>query len=145
MQEYLLEWIEMRVIWCLRRPDEGIGSPGTRAAEGCEPSCGCQVLSLNHLPEQQVFLTAESASLGAGVSESCEPSCGVRWTWVLCKSSHWSEPFLQPLFCSIFVHVSKSYISGNSRLQECPGLAHFSSLFPPWSRICSPSHNLDLF
>lgn len=43
----------------LRRPQEGIGSPGTVAAGGCELSRGCWELNLRPRQEQPVFSTAE--------------------------------------------------------------------------------------
>lgn len=27
--------------WCLQRPEEGIGAPGTRNTDGCELPCAC--------------------------------------------------------------------------------------------------------
>ena len=45
--------------WCLRRPEEGVGSPGTGAMDGCELPCGCWELNRGPLQEQQGLFTAE--------------------------------------------------------------------------------------
>jgi hypothetical protein len=48
--------------WCLRKPEKGIGSPGTGATDDCEPSCGCQKSSMHPLEEQPVLLTMSHLS-----------------------------------------------------------------------------------
>ena len=45
--------------WCLRKPEKGIGFPGTGVTDGREPPCGCWGLNLGPLEEQPVLLIAE--------------------------------------------------------------------------------------
>lgn len=42
-----------------QRPEKGIRSPGTRAADGSKPLCGCLKWNPGHLQEQPVLLTVE--------------------------------------------------------------------------------------
>ena len=44
---------------CPQRPEEGIGSPGTRATYCCQPLCGCWELKLGSLEEQPMLLAAD--------------------------------------------------------------------------------------
>jgi hypothetical protein len=44
---------------CPQRLEEGIGSPGTRVTDGCEPECGCSEMNQWPLEGQPVLLTAE--------------------------------------------------------------------------------------
>ena len=47
----------------LRRPEEGVGSPGTGITDGCEPPCGCWESNPGPLEEQPVLLpTADLSS-----------------------------------------------------------------------------------
>lgn len=46
-------------VWCPRRPEEGIGSPGTGVTDDWESPCGCWESNPVPLVEQQVFLTAQ--------------------------------------------------------------------------------------
>jgi hypothetical protein len=41
--------------WCLRRPEEGVRSPGTRVTDGCEPPYPCKESNLGTLEEQPVL------------------------------------------------------------------------------------------
>lgn len=45
--------------WSLKRPEEGLRSPGTVLQDDCKPPCRCWKLNLGTLEEQQVFITAE--------------------------------------------------------------------------------------
>ena len=46
--------------WCPLRPDEGIGSPGTRVTDSCELPHGCWKSNMGSLKEQPVLaLNAE--------------------------------------------------------------------------------------
>lgn len=48
--------------WCMWRPEEGIGAPGTGVTgAACKPPCGCWELSPGFLQEQQVLLTTKPA------------------------------------------------------------------------------------
>ena len=42
-----------------RTPEEGIGSPGGRIIDACEPPSGCQELNQGPLNEQLVLLPAK--------------------------------------------------------------------------------------
>lgn len=44
---------------CPKRPEEGVPSPGTGVANGCEPACGHWKLILGPLQEQHVILITE--------------------------------------------------------------------------------------
>lgn len=46
---------------CLVLPEVSPGSPGIGVRDGCEPLCGCWVLNLGPLQEQQVLVTIESS------------------------------------------------------------------------------------
>lgn len=46
--------------WCLRRrPEEGVGVPGTGVTDGFEPPCELWEVSPGHLEERLVLLAAE--------------------------------------------------------------------------------------
>jgi hypothetical protein len=47
-------------VCCFWRTEEGIGTPWTGVADGCEPPHGCSEMSPGHLEEQPLHLTAES-------------------------------------------------------------------------------------
>lgn len=49
------------VRWCLRRPEEGVGSPRTGVIDGCEPPNGYWVLNLDPLQKHQDPLASESS------------------------------------------------------------------------------------
>lgn len=44
---------------CLQGAEEGIGSSGTKVADGCERLCGCWEPKPNPLSQLQVHLTSE--------------------------------------------------------------------------------------
>lgn len=45
--------------WCLRRPEEGIGFPGTGVTNGCKLLCGCWDSTLDALEKRPELLPAE--------------------------------------------------------------------------------------
>lgn len=46
--------------WCLQRLEEGIGSPGTRATDGCLLLCGIWEPILDALGKQPELISSES-------------------------------------------------------------------------------------
>lgn len=46
-------------VWCLLRPEEGIGSLEIRITEGCKLLCGCWELNLDSLEGKPMLLTSE--------------------------------------------------------------------------------------
>lgn len=46
--------------WCLRRKEEGVGSPGNGVPDGLGTLCGCWEMNLGSLQEQKFLLTAKS-------------------------------------------------------------------------------------
>lgn len=46
--------------WCPKRPEEGIGFPGTGVKDDCEPPFGCWTLNPSFLPEQVFFTVPQN-------------------------------------------------------------------------------------
>ena len=56
-------------IWCLRRSQEGVGSPGTGVTDDYEPPCGYWEPKLGSLHEQQVLLTTNQETISPALTK----------------------------------------------------------------------------